>query len=136
MRVLIAFAALFAQHAFGTCLAYGPSVVTISGKLEQHTFPGLPNYEDTKKGDEPEKGFYVSLLSPICVSGEASSGVAYPQSNVTSVQLLLNQIGYDNLRPLLGKTVTVSGSLLAAHTGHHHAPLLLEQVSLAGSVER
>lgn len=51
------------------------------------------------------------------------------------MQLVLSQKEYDAFRPLLGKVVTVSGSLFAAHTGHHHAPLLMERVSLAPNGE-
>lgn len=77
MRAVVSLAALIAQSALGACFTYGPTVA-ISGKLEQRTFPGLPNYEDVRKGDQPEKGFYLSLSTPVCTSGDASAAVTHP----------------------------------------------------------
>jgi hypothetical protein len=131
--IAILFIALFAQQTHAACFAYAPTVVTVSGKLERLTFPGAPNFQDVRQGDEPEPGFYLSLQTPICTTGDANSADAYPQKGVALIQLMLDKDGYDKLRPWLGKTISISGTLMAAFTGHHHAPLLIDKVSLVGS---
>jgi hypothetical protein len=89
------------------------------------TFPGRPNYESIKRGDEAETGFYMALKIPICTSAGLSEDAPVTH-DVRLVQLVLEAKGYERLRPLLNKQVTVDGHLFAAHTGHHHAPLLLQ----------
>jgi hypothetical protein len=105
--------------------------VMLTGRLERRTYPGRPNYESIERGDEPETGFYLNLSRQICTVGDRSSRDGYPQlQRVTLVQLVLNEAGYKKLRPLLGRTVRLQGTLFASHTGHHHAPLLLDNVGL------
>lgn len=117
-----------------TCLSYEPAMVRISGRLERKTYPGRPNFKSIRNGDEPETGFYLSVSRPICTNADGSSADAYPQQNgVKLVQLVLDRAGYKKLRPMLSRIVTLKGSLFAAHTGHHHAPLLLNNVQLATS---
>jgi hypothetical protein len=53
-----------------------------------------------------------------------------------TVQLLLDQSGYNMLRPLLGQTLTLQGQPMAAHTGHHHAPLLFDGASAINAFGR
>ncbi len=53
--------------------------------------------------------------------------------NLTNMQLMLTgPEQYSLLRPLLDKQVSLSGTLFAAITGHHHTPVLLEDVQLEG----
>ena len=129
-RVLVIFAAFSTQQALATCLSYTSAGTTIGGVLEQHTFPGRPNFEDIRAGDEPETGFYLSLATPVCISGSTSAQDAPPLNGVTRVQLVFDHGGYEALRPFLGKFISVKGVLFAAHTGHHHAPLLMQEPSL------
>jgi Domain of unknown function (DUF4431) len=75
-------------------------------------------------GDEPETGFYLHLASPICFDGDPGNPDAYPQQDVRLVQLNLDSLGYA-LRPYLGKEIGVLGRAYAAHSGHHHAPVVL-----------
>lgn len=110
------------------CLKPGPDTVILSGKLERHTYPGRPNYEDIKKGDQPETGFYLLLKEPVCYVGDELSD---PKQNVSLIQLVLDQKGYDELRPYLGKIIKLKGSLFGSHTGHHHTPILLENIVLS-----
>lgn len=111
------------------CLQYAPAKVVLSGELERLTFPGRPNYESVAGGDEPETGFYLKLPQALCINGDKASADAYPQKDVRLIQLVLDRQGYSALKSSLGKTVTLNGSLFAQHTGHHHAPLLLENVT-------
>lgn len=122
---LLSFAVVFVSSAQAECLKYEPELVTVSGKLVRKTFAGPPNYESIKKGDTPETGFYLSVKQPVCTIASPGSEVNGSIRNVSLVQLVLEPKGYEQLRPLLGKSVTIKGSLFSAHTGHHHAPLLL-----------
>ncbi len=108
----------------GPCVSFEPATVELSGKLVRRVFPGPPNYEDVKKGDAAEQGFYLELEKPICASG----GKWPEHGTVTSarIQLVLDDAGYDRLRPSLNRRVKVKGSLFPSLTGHHHAPLLLD----------
>lgn len=122
---LLSFAVALMSSAQAKCFKYEPEVVTVSGKLVRKTFAGPPNYESIKKGDAPETGFYLSVKQPICTIASDGSEVNESERDVSLVQLVLEPKGYEQLRPLLGKSVTIKGSLFSAHTGHHHAPLLL-----------
>ena len=73
-----------------------------------------------------EPGFYLELVTPVCAEGGDYPGLNGPQRGVRRVQLVLDAAGYARLRPHLGKHVMLRGTLFAAHTGHHHAPRLLE----------
>lgn len=108
------------------CLKYEPVVVSLHGKLERLVFPGRPNYESIAGGDEPEAYFYLRLPASICVGSADSNNYAdEAKSDIRLVQLLLDEDGYKRLRPLLGHSVTVKGTLEGAMSGHHHAPVLL-----------
>lgn len=111
-----------------TCLRYGPDTVAVSGTLARLTFPGRPNYESIKNGDEPETGFYLRTAPPICTIGSPDSMMTDEGTlrGVRLVQLLLDSAGYARLRPQLGRLVTVRGRLVVGGTAHYHAPLALE----------
>jgi len=115
------------RDARGDCLSYEPDTSSLSGALERRTYPGPPNYESVARGDEAETGFYLSLRRGICVTRNLDE-MNEPTAGVRRVQLVLDQRGYERLRPHLGKHVTVRGTLRHSHTGHHHAELLLTVV--------
>jgi hypothetical protein len=112
------------------CLSYFSKQNILTGRLERKTYPGRPNFESVSKGDEPESGYYLILDRPVCTYGSEDDAMAGRLTNVSLVQLLLNDSTYTMLRPLLSKRIKISGNLFSAHTGHHHAPLLLENISL------
>lgn len=110
--------------AAGECLRYEPVKVNLSGRLLRKTYPGPPNFESVAEGDLPETGYYLKLSSPLCTQaqeGEEAGG----HQDLQMVQLVLDQEQYEALRPLLGKRVSLEGSLIEASTGHHHTPVLL-----------
>jgi hypothetical protein len=111
----------------GGCLAYEPDTVLLSGELERRTYPGRPNYESVARGDEAETGFYLVVTQPLCVTRNLDD-FNEPAVGVRTVQLVLDQPGYDRLRRSLGHQVTVRGTIFHAHTGHHHAELLLQVI--------
>lgn len=122
-------AAVLPAGADAGCLEYAPAQVTLSGTLKRLTFPGRPNYESTSRGDEPETHFYLALHKPLCTVGDPESADSYPQQNVSLVQLVLDDSGYAKLKPRLGQKMALSGTLFAAHTAHHHAPVLLRRAA-------
>ncbi|HKR56879.1 MAG TPA: hypothetical protein VJS20_11305 [Gemmatimonadales bacterium] len=110
------------------CVRYEPDTVAVSGTLTRMTFPGRPNYESIKDGDEPETGFYLRAVTPICTIGSADSMMTDEGTlrGVRLVQLLLDSAGYARLRPKLGELMTLRGRLSVGGTAHYHAPLALE----------
>ncbi len=110
------------QQPVAGCLRYEPDTVSLAGLLRQHTFPGPPNYESIKQGDQPETGYYLHPARPICTIASEVNGAA---RGVRLVQVVIDSAGYARLRPFLGQQVTLRGTLSRAMTGHHHAPLLL-----------
>jgi hypothetical protein len=108
------------------CYRFEPAVSTMSGTLVRKSYPGPPNYEDIKSGDRPETGWYVRLAHPVCVTGTPGDEVnGEDQGGVDLVQLVLMHDEYKTHRGLVGKKVTVTGTLFRWHTGHHHTPVLL-----------
>jgi len=110
------------QRAQTPCLRYEPDTVRISGKLTRHTFYGPPGFGEDPEHDAKEAGFYLESPVALCTLASADNEA---KSRVTLVQLVLDSAGYARLRPRLGTSVTLRGTLFAAITGHHHAPILL-----------
>jgi hypothetical protein len=115
-----------AQMQIAGCKSYEPAVVELSGKLVRKTFAGPPNYQDVHKGDAPETVWLLKLNSPICVDQDRAQPDINPaKKKVRSVQLVLGNDGEARAKSLFGKRVQTAGTLFAAHTGHHHTPVLL-----------
>jgi hypothetical protein len=110
------------------CLRYQPDTVALTGTLSRRTEPGPPNFESVRGGDAPETYFYLDLPHRVCTIGAADSESANAAATgVTQVQLVFTQTSYHRLRPYVRRhqVVTLRGTLSAAISGHHHAPLLL-----------
>ena len=126
--ILLAFLAIPAD---AKCIDVSPdNRLSLAGRLTFSVFPGPPNYESVDNGDMPEPTYILVLKRNICI--EDGGQFADPTQMFNSVQVYTT---HDSLWPkfkkLKGKQVTVSGSGFAAHTGHHHAPLVLEVTSIA-----
>ena len=115
-----------ATPSHAACVHYEPDTARITGTLTRHAFYGAPGFGDDPKRDVREVGFYLDLTAPLCTIGGAGNE---SKKGVRRVQLVLDSAGYDRLRPALGKTVTLRGTLLPAMSGHHHAPVLLRVFS-------
>src|SRR5438128_892257 len=105
------------------------SSLSFEGTLSYSIFAGPPNYEDVRKGDAPEPTYILKLDAPICATGDEFLKAndrfdkiqVYPAESGVAGRFLLR-----DLRRLAGKRVFVEGnSAFGAHTGHHHASLLL-----------
>lgn len=133
-------AAAFAVISFGTGVAHGAcldvskeGVLVFTGTLTFQIFGGPPYNGGVTKGDTPEPSYILKLDSPICAEGD---DFVDPNTKVDRIQVYADS-SLDGLEPklkrLIGQRVTVQGkSIFGAHTGHHHAPLVLP----VGSVEK
>lgn len=97
---------------------------TFSGKLTEQLFAGPPNFESIANGDAEEPALILELAERACADDgmfiEASSPFDRVHLSTDDPQIakLLNAA--------VGREVTVSGEGYGAHTGHHHAPLVLD----------
>lgn len=126
---LLALAIAAEAFAAPPCLKYEPEVVELKGKVKRVVFPGRPNYESVKAGDEPEPYYVLFLLKGVCVQGEPKNDInSETEKDIKSMQLMITD--YKKYRPLLGKNVIVKGQLMHAHTGHHHTNVLVQVESM------
>ena len=105
-------------------LRYEPDKVGLVGTLELQTFPGRPNYESIKEGDEIETQWYLRLESPIDLESNPNdkSGNWEPEKDVTIVQLVIDDKDWPKRG--IGKRIRATGSLFHRWSGHHHARVL------------
>ena len=108
---------------------------SFQGTLSYHIFAGPPNYEDVRKGDAPEATYILKLDAPICATGDEFLN---PSDRFDKIQVYPADDGVAgrflsrDLRRFVGKRVVVDGhSAFGAHTGHHHASLLLPITNIA-----
>jgi len=108
------------------CLSYETDGVKLVGKLLRKTFPGPPNYQSLKKGDQPEVEWILRLAKPICVKADKLNEYNAAERNVSDVQLVLTEEQSGQIRRRrLNRAVAITGQLFHAHTGHHHTRVLM-----------
>jgi Domain of unknown function (DUF4431) len=111
------------------------SSFSFEGTLSYGIFAGPPNYEDVRKGDTPEPTYIVKLDAPICATGDEFLNAEKPFDRIQVYPADSGAAGTflsRDLRRFVGKRVVVEGnSPFGAHTGHHHAPLLLPIIKIA-----
>lgn len=115
-----------------TCFAknpvyrYEPDKVTLEGTLELQTFPGRPNYESIKGGDEIETQWFMRLGRAIDIETNPldTTGPWDPEKNVKVVQVIIDDKDWKKVGK--GKRIRATGILTHAITGHHHARVLLD----------
>ena len=111
---------------------YEPSIVVLLGKIKRETFPGRPNYESIKSGDEIETHYYLSLDQKIDViknTNDKSPSINDESVfNVKVLQLVMsNDSDWAKLKKAgVGASVKIKGTLFKRHTGHHHSRVLFE----------
>ncbi|SDO07520.1 DUF4431 domain-containing protein [Afipia sp. GAS231] len=115
------------------------SPVTFAGKLTFRIFGGPPYNGGVTKGDTPEPTYILKLDRPVCAEGD---DFVDPADKIDSIQVFpewdQNKASTlsERLRRLVGTRVRVLGkSAFGAHTGHHHAPLLLPITSVERDVD-
>jgi hypothetical protein len=117
------------------CLPYSPASVTLTGTVTQKVFPGKPNFASVENGDEPENVWILDLSSPLCVNQQTAGDHTFGgHADVRDVQLLIDtEQTHDKVRILLGRSVTVTGSLDEAASMHNHTAVLLSVLDLAST---
>jgi hypothetical protein len=113
-------------------LPYEPSVIELSGKLELQTFPGPPNFESIRDGDDVERHFYLRLDEPVDVLPQGPNpppGSDEVEKNVRIMQLAIGAEDdglWARFRKVgAGGHVRIKGTLFHRMTGHHHSRVLL-----------
>jgi hypothetical protein len=137
MRILLCF--LLSILSFSTMALPESCIIAdkptqLSGIINTETFPGLPNYESIKKGDQPETYWILTTNKPHCGTGEdfLNDGQKITKTNQTRFQLILTEAQYKQWNNLLSKKVSVEGTMMLAHTGHHHTEMLIEVTKITG----
>jgi hypothetical protein len=101
--------------------------LAFEGTLTFHVFGGPPYNGGVRLGDTPEPTYVLKLDEPICATGDefVDPNTAIEQIQIYPEDAEDRELSRD-LRRLVGQRVRVEGkSAFGAHTGHHHAPLLL-----------
>jgi len=110
------------------CLEYD-TPVTFTGIIHQRVFAGPPNWESIKQGDRKEIATLLKLDAPTCTTGNDWPDGSY--TGLREMQLvILNDAHWPIVHRRMGKRVVVSGTLFAAHTGHHRTKVLIEVGSI------
>jgi len=115
------------------CLSYEPVGVKLTGIIISKTYPGPPEYESIRKGDEPETYWLLALPRPACVDQpDPTDDVNVAQRGIRRIQLVFHdEKDYRTYQPLLGRRVIATGTLYGAITIHHKTPVLLQVHTLA-----
>jgi hypothetical protein len=96
---------------------------SFDGVVEFHIYPGAPGFRDVQAGDTPEPTYVLRLFNAICIRGDE---FANPAMAFSTVQLITDSVMGQRLRGKIGRKVMLRFTdPFAAHTGHHHAPLLV-----------
>ena len=116
---------LYASNIRAKC---EPAIVELEGKLVLQTFPGPPNYESIKNGDDIERHLYLLLNGPIDVLKMPDDKYDEITKNVKILQLVVTSDDqYPKLRKLgVGTKIKINGTLFKRFTGHHHSRVLLQ----------
>jgi hypothetical protein len=113
------------------CLTYEPDLVTLRGRVSLKIFPGRPNYESIKHGDEPEGAWILHLAKPVCVKSDGKGEFNAAVGKVTNLHLVLRGKQFSEMKRLRRKgPITFTGTLFHSFTGHHHAEVLMEVKSM------
>ncbi len=116
------------RHADAACLDLKRDArLSFEGSLYFQVFGGPPYNGGVNKGDTPEPTYILKLDHPVCVEGNDLSDAIDKADEVQVFAADANQATlFESMRRLAGRKVRVEcKSAFTAHTGHHHAPLLL-----------
>jgi hypothetical protein len=114
-----------------TCLLYEPDVSILNGVITKKDFPEPPGNQDISREDKKETYWILMMDKPFCVQGKKDNSINVSEANISDVQLVLESTLYDKYRTLLGKRVTVKGTLFHSITGHHHTKVLVTVLDIA-----
>jgi hypothetical protein len=131
MRIFIVFvtfvAVIGSTSGEATCLSYAGRIF-VSGVLKRAVSPGPPDYTSIARGDAPEIYYVLEFQPPTCVDADPTDNEKAAIKNLRQMQLVLSHPQYVELETWLDRSIRLSGVLFEAHTGHHHTPVLLNDV--------
>ena len=113
------------------CLKCQPDTVTLEGVIYARDFPGPPNYESIRHGDERMRYWILRLSKSTCVEGDDFDHAT--AANVRDLQLVFpDESFYKRYRALVQRRARfrVTGSLFHQETGHHVTKILVNVRSL------
>lgn len=107
---------------------YEPDTSVITGKLRVEMFYGPPGYGENPEEDMKEETYLLWLDQPVKVFSNSpeqeEEGFNTTKQEVDKIQLMsTHDIQFKSYE---GKTIQVRGSFFGAHTGHHHAEVLMD----------
>lgn len=99
------------------------ATASVSGLLTMRIFAGPPNYESIAGGDAEERTYILELPARLCANdGEfIENSTKFDRVQIGTSDPALIRV----LNASIGSQVTVHGEAFGAHTGHHHAPLVI-----------
>ena len=108
------------------CLETEPAAVTLTGTIYAKNFPGPPNFDSIRAGDERMRYWIFRLDKPICVEGDSFDNTS--AFNVRDLQLAFPDGSfYTQYRRDVRehRRFKVTGSLFHRNTGHHVTKILI-----------
>jgi hypothetical protein len=119
--VTVALAALPRPVSAATqCVEYGTA--SLAGTLVRQTYPGPPDYESVRKGDEPQIIWVLQLEERTCAYSDSTYTPRYGEREV---QLVLEAEQYAQYRQFLGKRLIVTGELVRGSAQHEKRLVLI-----------
>jgi hypothetical protein len=112
-------------------LATAPTLACMSDQSKQESAEGKLTIASRRDAaGRPEKAYILTLKSPACLT-------AYdPAENVKSTRTIhifsTEEKVQAQIATLVGKSVLVRGQPFAAHTAHHHAPIVMDISEIGG----
>ena len=113
------------------CLETEPAPVTLSGTIYAKNFPGPPNFDSIRAGDERMRYWIFRLDKPICVEGDSFDNTR--AFKVRDLQLVFPDGSfYTHYRRYVRehRRFKVTGSLFHRNTGHHVTNILVSVKTL------
>lgn len=112
------------------CMKSPCPLIVLKGKIIQHTFPGIPNYESIEQGDAPETR-WVLIISESEIQHLREAGFIsneFDDEDCNWVQLIPPHSENDPI-PFLNKEAIVHG-YLGCLAFHVHTPMAIEAVDI------
>ena len=114
------------------CIAVGGErpVMSVQGRLTRRHFPGPPNFESIRGGDEDNPTLILVLPIPICVDdGDnfSNPGVRSRNVHVWTLDANVNR----TLLSSVGRRVIITGEGYSRNNALHYAPLVLEAKTIS-----
>jgi len=105
-------------------LTIAPAVACMSDQSQQESAEGkLAIATKQDAAGRPERPYILTLAKPACLTAQD------PADSVKSTRTIhifsFDEKVHAQIARLVGKTVRVRGQPFAAHTAHHHAPIVM-----------